>query len=74
MLCAFLTLKLNAVVASWSGQATDIELGFPAEHIIGYWKQKEEKKFARRMNNSRKPPPDYVTVREGREQATCSDR
>lgn len=45
-------------------QETDIELGFPAENIIKYWKEKEEKKFTRRMNDSRKPPPDYVTVSE----------
>ena len=43
-------------------QATDIELGFPAANIIHYWKEKEERKFTRRMNDSRKPPPDYVTV------------
>lgn len=47
----------------YAGRETDIELGFPAENIIKYWKEKEEKKFTRRMNDSRKPPPDYVTHR-----------
>eukprot|EP00904_Undaria_pinnatifida_P007619 jgi/Undpi1/3988/HiC_scaffold_16.g07356.m1 len=52
-----------AAVEDLKGAAeTDIELGFPASHIITYWKMKEEKKFTRRMNDSRKPPPDYVTT------------
>lgn len=43
-------------------QATDIELGFPADNIIGYWKMKEDKKFTKRMSANSQPPPEYPPV------------
>lgn len=43
-------------------QATDIELGFPAENIIGYWKQKEDRNFTKRMSANSQPPPEYPPV------------
>ena len=45
-----------------NNQATDIELGFPADYIIEYWKQKEDKKFARKMQRASEPPPSYPPV------------
>eukprot|EP00903_Cladosiphon_okamuranus_P006376 g6241.t1 len=43
----------------YAGRATDIELGFPADLIIEYWKKKEDSKFTKKMARSTEPPPTY---------------
>lgn len=43
-------------------QETDIELGFPADFIIDYWKKKEDSKFTKKMARSTEPPSTYPPV------------